>query len=146
MTDVSTTLPPALSRALDLLIDPPSEPDVSNGYLDLLGTSVDGDDEVAKNDGAIQAVFMKGHYSAAYSAFEAVDDTGTRLPDWLRQRGVDEIDIAGLATDYCVLATATDAVNAGFATRVLLDLTAGVAQESTDKAVEDMRAAGVEVT
>ena len=52
MTDVSTTLPPALSRALDLLIDPPSEPDVSNGYLDLLGTSVDGDDEVAKNDGA----------------------------------------------------------------------------------------------
>jgi nicotinamidase/pyrazinamidase len=97
------------------------------------------------DDGAIQAVFMKGHYSAAYSAFEAVDDTGTRLPDWLRQRGVDEIDIAGLATDYCVLATATDAVNAGFATRVLLDLTAGVAQESTDKAVEDMRAAGVEI-
>ena len=98
------------------------------------------------DDRAIQAVFMKGHYTAAYSAFEAVDDTGTRLPDWLRQRGVDEIDIAGLATDYCVLATATDAVNAGFATRVLLDLTAGVAQESTDKAVEDMRAAGVEVT
>jgi nicotinamidase/pyrazinamidase len=97
------------------------------------------------DDGAIQAVFMKGHYSAAYSAFEAVDDTGTRLTDWLRQRGVDEIDIAGLATDYCVLATATDAVNAGFATRVLLDLTAGVAQESTDKAVEDMRAVGVDV-
>src|ERR1700734_4387262 len=54
MTDVSTTLPPALSRALDLLIDPPSEPDVSNGYLDLLGTSVDGDDRVAKNVGSIQ--------------------------------------------------------------------------------------------
>jgi nicotinamidase/pyrazinamidase len=88
---------------------------------------------------------MKGHYSAAYSAFEAVDDAGTPLPEWLRQRGVDEIDIAGLATDYCVLATATDAVNAGFAARVLLDLTAGVAQESTDKAVEDMRAAGVEI-
>ncbi len=48
MTDVSTTLPPALSRALDLLIDPPSEPDVSNGYLDLLGTSVDGDDEAGQ--------------------------------------------------------------------------------------------------
>jgi len=97
------------------------------------------------DDGAIQAVFMKGHYTAAYSALEAVDDTGTRLPDWLRERGVDEIDIAGLDTDYCVLATATDAVEGGFATRVLIDLTAGVAQESTDKAVEDMRAAGVEV-
>ena len=58
---------------------------------------------------------------------------------------MDEIDIVGIATDYCVLATATDAVDAGFATRVLLDLTAGVAQESTAKAVEDMRAAGVEV-
>src|ERR1700754_2513234 len=58
MTDVSTTLPPALSRALELLVDPPSEPDVSNGYLDLLGASVDdGHDEVAKNDGAIQAVW-----------------------------------------------------------------------------------------
>ncbi len=97
------------------------------------------------DDGAVEAVFMKGHYSAAYSAFEAVDDTGTLLPDWLRQRGVDEIDIVGLATDYCVLATATHAVNAGFAARVLLALTAGVAPETTAKAVEDMRTAGVEV-
>jgi nicotinamidase/pyrazinamidase len=98
------------------------------------------------DDSAVEAVFMKGHYSAAYSAFEAVDDAGTPLPDWLRQRGVDEIDIAGLATDYCVLATATDAVNAGFATRVLADLTAGVAPESTAKALEDLRAAGVEIS
>ena len=52
--DVSTTLPPALSRALDLLIDPPAEPDVSNGYLDLLGTTAD---DAAKNSGAIQAAW-----------------------------------------------------------------------------------------
>jgi nicotinamidase/pyrazinamidase len=97
------------------------------------------------DDSAVEAVFMKGHYSAAYSAFDAVDDTGKPLPDWLRQRGVDEIDIAGLATDYCVQATATDAVNAGFSARVLLDLTAGVAPETTAKAVEDMRAAGVDI-
>ena len=58
---------------------------------------------------------------------------------------VDEIDIAGIATDYCVVATAADATKAGFSTRVLLDLTAGVAAESTAKAVEDMRAVGVEV-
>ena len=61
------------------------------------------------DDGAVQAVFTKGHYSAAYSGFEGVDDTGTPLADWLRQRGVDEVDIVGIATDYCVLATATDA-------------------------------------
>ena len=67
------------------------------------------------------------------------------MADWLRQRGVDDVDIVGIATDYCVVATATDAAEAGFATRVLLDLTAGVAPESSAKAVADMRAAGVEV-
>jgi len=52
----------------------------------------------------------------------------------------------GLATDYCVQATAADAARAGFGTRVLLDLTAGVAPESTAKAVEDLRAADVALT
>jgi nicotinamidase/pyrazinamidase len=93
----------------------------------------------------VEAVFTKGHHSAAYSGFEGTDESGTPLAEWLRQRGVDEVDIVGIATDYCVRATAADAAAAGFATRVLLDLTAGVAAESTAKAVEDMRAAGVEV-
>ena len=52
--------------------------------------------------GAVEAVFSKGHYSAAYSGFEGIDEDGTPLPDWLRQRGVDEVDIVGIATDYCV--------------------------------------------
>lgn len=94
----------------------------------------------------IEAVFTKGRYEAAYSGFEGTDEEGTSLADWLRRRGVDEVDIAGIATDYCVLATATDAAAAGFKTRVLLDLTAGVADETSEKAVESMQAAGVEVT
>ncbi len=93
----------------------------------------------------IEAVFTKGTYSAAYSGFEGTDETGTPLADWLRQRGVDEVDIVGIATDYCVVETAKDANDAGFATRVLLDLTAGVAAASSEKAVADMRAAGIEV-
>ena len=97
------------------------------------------------NPAGIEAVFMKGHHTAAYSGFEGVDESGTTLTDWLRERGVDEVDVVGIATDYCVRATAADAAEAGFATRVLLDLTAGVAAESTAKAVEDLRAAGVEV-
>ena len=64
--------------------------------------------------GAVEAVFMKGHYSAAYSGFEGTDEAGTPLADWLRQRGVDEVDIVGIATDYCVKATAADAAKAGF--------------------------------
>jgi len=94
---------------------------------------------------AVEAVFMKGHYSAAYSGFEGTDESGTTLADWLRRRGVDEVDVVGIATDYCVRATAVDAADAGFSTRVLLDLTAGVAPDSTAKAVEDLRAVGVEV-
>ena len=63
---------------------------------------------------AVEAVFTKGRYSAAYSGFEGTDEAGTPLADWLRQRGVDEVDIVGIATDYCVVATATDAVAGGF--------------------------------
>ncbi len=96
--------------------------------------------------GAVQAVFAKGAHAAAYSGFEGADETGTPLADWLRARGVDEVDVVGIATDYCVHATAADAARAGFATRVLLDLTAGVAPESTAKAIEDLRAAGVDLT
>jgi nicotinamidase/pyrazinamidase len=49
----------------------------------------------------------------------------------------------GLATDHCVLATALDAVRAGYETTVLLDLTAGVLPQTTDSALRDMQAAGV---
>ena len=55
------------------------------------------------------------------------------------------MDVVGIATDHCVRATALDAVDAGFRTRVLLGLTAGVARESTDRALEELRAAGAEL-
>ncbi len=95
---------------------------------------------------AVEAVFYKGAHAAAYSGFEGADEAGTPLADWLRAHDVDEVDVAGIATDYCVHATAADAVRAGFATRVLLDLTAGVAPESTAKAIEDLRSASVKLT
>jgi len=92
----------------------------------------------------IEAVFTKGAYAAAYSGFEGTAD-GLGLADWLRARGVDEVDVVGIATDYCVRATAEDAVRAGFTTRVLVDLTAGVAPESTAKALDEMRSRGIEL-
>jgi nicotinamidase/pyrazinamidase len=92
----------------------------------------------------IEAVFLKGAYSAAYSGFEG-DCDGVGLADWLRAHGVDEVDVVGIATDYCVRATAQDAARAGFATRVLVDLTAGVAAESTTRALAEMAGAGVEL-
>jgi len=55
------------------------------------------------------------------------------------------VDVVGIATDHCVRATALDAVGAGFATRVLLGLTAGVWAASTEAALEQLRTAGVEL-
>jgi nicotinamidase/pyrazinamidase len=93
----------------------------------------------------IEAVFRKGAYSAAYSGFEGVDENGTTLQDWLRRREVNEVDVVGIATDYCVRRTAEDAVRAGLATRVLVDLTAGAAAASTVEALEEMLNAGITV-
>ncbi|BAU83572.1 isochorismatase family protein [Streptomyces laurentii] len=96
--------------------------------------------------GAVDAVFDKGAYEAAYSGFEGRDENGSTLAEWLRARHVTEVDVVGIATDHCVRATALDAAREGFRTHVLLDLTAGVARETTDRALEELRAAGVELT
>lgn len=91
----------------------------------------------------IEAVFSKGAHTAAYSGFEGTDEAGTPLAGWLRERGVDELDVTGIATDYCVRATALDAAREGFATRVLLPLTAGVDPVTTGEALAALREAGV---
>ncbi|MFC5149076.1 isochorismatase family protein [Streptomyces aureoversilis] len=96
--------------------------------------------------GAIDAVFDKGAYAAAYSGFEGTDENGVSLGDWLRERGVTEVDVVGIATDHCVRATALDAAREGFSTHVLLDLTAGVAPGTTEKALGELRDAGVELS
>ncbi len=93
--------------------------------------------------GAIDAVFDKGAYAAAYSGFEGLDENGVGLAEWLRDRGVDSVDVVGIATDHCVRATALDAVREGFSTHVLLNLTAGVAAATTDRALTELREAGV---
>ncbi|HEX6326832.1 MAG TPA: isochorismatase family protein [Jiangellaceae bacterium] len=89
------------------------------------------------------AVFSKGEYGAAYSGFEGRAQDGSALVDWLRGRNVDQVDIVGIATDHCVRATAMDAAREGFRTRVLLDMTAGVDRTTTERALADMRSAGV---
>jgi len=93
--------------------------------------------------GRVETVFSKGAHAAAYSAFEGTEAGGTPLGTWLRERGVDALDVVGIATDYCVRATALDAARQGFATRVLLGLTEGVDPVTTAEALDEMRAAGV---
>jgi nicotinamidase/pyrazinamidase len=89
------------------------------------------------------AVFLKGEHQAAYSGFEGKAADGTALADWLRAHDVTEVDICGIATDYCVRATALDAQAEGFGTTVLTQLVAGVAPQTTELAIKEMRSAGV---
>jgi nicotinamidase/pyrazinamidase len=97
----------------------------------------------------VEAIFRKGHHSAAYSGFEGftVDaDRRVGLADWLRDRAIEQVDVVGIATDHCVRATALDSADEGFETTVLLDLTAGVAPETTAAALAELAAAGVATT
>ncbi len=90
----------------------------------------------------VQAVVDKGKHTPAYSGFEALDPRGHSLLDVLKEQRIDRLDICGLATDYCVRATALDARKHDFQVRVLLNLCAPVNAESGLKALEDMKAAG----
>jgi nicotinamidase/pyrazinamidase len=92
-----------------------------------------------------EAVFLKGEHQAAYSGFEGRTTDDVTLADWLRRHEVNEVDICGIATDHCVRATALDAVAEGFRTRVLAELCAGVAPETTNAALVAMQQAGVDV-
>jgi nicotinamidase/pyrazinamidase len=99
----------------------------------------------ALNTSAVTVGVRKGQGRPAYSIFEGVTDDGEPLPQRLNELGVTEIDVVGIATDYCVLASALDAVSTGRVVRVLDDLVAGVAPASTTLALERLEAAGVRV-
>ncbi len=91
------------------------------------------------------AIFLKGEHAAAYSGFEGRTTGGLGLTEWLRQHDVDQVDVCGIATDYCVRATALDAAGNGFATTLLTQLCAGVAPETTQTAMAEMREAGISI-
>jgi len=87
-----------------------------------------------------------------YSGFTMRDPVSgatipTELEDLLRDAGVQDVVVTGLATDYCVKATALDAVRLGFETAVLADAVAAVDVEPGDggRAIEEMQAAGVAI-
>ncbi len=96
----------------------------------------------------ISEVFHKGT-DRAVDSYSGFFDNGrrkvTRLEDYLRQSDVTTVYIAGLATDYCVKATALDARQLGFTTYVIEDACRGIELHPGDvaKAIEEMKSAGV---
>lgn len=87
----------------------------------------------------------KGMGVPAYSAFEGVAGDGRTLAEALEAASVTDLDVVGIATDYCVRASALDALELGLSVRVLTDLIAGVAPESSVAALKELAAAGVQL-
>jgi nicotinamidase/pyrazinamidase len=87
----------------------------------------------------------KGQNANGYSIFDGTDDAGKSFSDLARELGITEVDVVGIATDYCVRASSLDANKHGFEVRVITSLTAGVDQNSTEAAIDEMVDAGVEV-
>ena len=84
----------------------------------------------------------KGQGKPAYSLFEGVGDDGTTAAQLLERHGIIDIDVVGLATDYCVRASALDAIEHGRHVRVFTDLVAGVHPDSSAKALAEIAHAG----
>lgn len=87
----------------------------------------------------------KGQGKPAYSLFEGVADDGTTAASLLERHGIIDIDVVGLATDYCVRASALDAIEHGRRVRILTDLVAGVHPDSSQKALDEIAHAGAEL-
>lgn len=85
---------------------------------------------------------LKGQGQPGYSIFDGVDASGQKFGELLIADGVTDVDVVGLATDYCVRASGLDALDHGQHVRVFTDLVAGVAPESSEKALAELAHAG----
>lgn len=90
-------------------------------------------------------VVSKGAYSAAYSGFEGFDEGALSLESLLREAGVTDVVVCGIATDYCVKATVLDALKSGFNVTLMTNMTVGVTPESSKQAIVEMQAAGAKI-
>ena len=95
----------------------------------------------------LSAVVRKGTDARfeSYSAFRDDGGSSTGMDELLREHGVTALVIYGIATDYCVKATAIDAARAGFTVIVVESLCRGVAVETTAQALKQMEEAGINV-
>jgi nicotinamidase/pyrazinamidase len=99
------------------------------------------------DEGLFVAVVQKGKDKRydSYSGFQDDGGNATDLDRVLKKPGVTDLIIYGLATDYCVRATAFHALEAGYSVTVIEDLSRGISPESTREAVEQMVQRGVTV-
>ena len=93
----------------------------------------------------IDVDIYKGQGQNGYSIFEGVTEIGQSFTQLLKDKNILEVDIVGIATDHCVLASAMDSKEHGLKVRVISSLTAGVSATSTEAAIDQMVDNGIEV-
>lgn len=94
---------------------------------------------------AVTHHLYKGQGRPDYSMFQGETEAGETAAQLIVAHGVDAVDIAGIATDHCVRASALDALALGIGVRVLTGLVAGVAPESSRRSLAELEAAGAEL-
>jgi len=101
--------------------------------------------KVLVNNNLFQTIVKKGQNSKfdSYSGFQDDGGAKTEMDNILKAAGVKKLIIYGIATDYCVKATAIDAATNGYKVVVIDDLSKGVAPDTTAKALEEMKAKGI---
>lgn len=101
--------------------------------------------DLALDTSAVTHHVKKGQGIPAYSLYEGTTDDGETVSELLEEHGVVDVDVVGIATDYCVRASALDAIEHGRRVRVLTDLVAGVAPASSEAALAELAHAGAEL-
>lgn len=93
----------------------------------------------------IDVHLYKGMGKPSYSAFEGVTESGHGILEILSEYNITELDVVGIATDYCVQASAIDAAKSGLVVSVLQDLCVGVASASSEAALVTMASNGCKI-
>ncbi|MBT8365634.1 MAG: bifunctional nicotinamidase/pyrazinamidase [Deltaproteobacteria bacterium] len=101
--------------------------------------------EILLDNNLFLAIVQKGK-DRRYDSYSGFQDDGglkTEMDQTLQKNGIQELIVYGIATDYCVKATAIDAVDAGYKVTVVEGLSKGVAPDTTARALEEMKAKGI---
>ncbi len=123
-----------------------AQPDFVNSWPPHCVSGSQGADYHPNLDQSFIGVHVKkGMGHASYSAFEGVTAEGRTLEQVLANAQVTQLDVVGIATDYCVLASALDARQTGIAVAVLAELCAGISAASTEAALTKLEQAGCAV-
>ncbi len=123
-----------------------AQPDFVNSWPPHCVSGSQGADYHPNLDQSFIGVHVKkGMGHASYSAFEGVTAEGRTLEQVLANAQINQLDVVGIATDYCVLASALDARQTGIAVAVLAELCAGISAASTEAALTKLEQAGCAV-